>query len=146
MKTASKIITLLTLTVLWSCSNSDDNNPSPSNGNISAAQVEGTWKVSYYFDNGKDETSDFSSYTFIFNQDGSFRANTAGQQYSGSWSINETGDDSSSSSKKLVISINGNDRMVDISDDWLILTVNDSEIRLKDDNPSRQEELYFARI
>lgn len=145
MKTASKIIALLTLAALWSCSNSDDNNPSPSDGGLTPDQVTGDWKVSYYYDDGKDETSDFSAFVFNFNADGSFEAGSSAQNYTGSWSMGEAGDDSSSSSKKMVINITGNDKINSLSDDWLILSVTSNEIRLKDDSDNSVEELYFVR-
>ena len=145
MKTASKFFALFALVILWSCSNSDDDAASPDSGTISKDQVTGNWKVSYYYDNGKDETSDFSGYTFTFAADGIVTAYSSGQDYAGTWSIGEAGDDSSSSSNKLVISLSGNDRVRDLSDDWVILSLKGDEIRLKDDSSNSVEELHFIR-
>ena len=145
MKTASKIITLFVLALLWSCSNSDDDNPSPAGNGVSGGTLSGDWKVSYYYDDGKVETGDFAPYSFRFNSDGSFEANSSARAYAGSWSLGEAGDDSSSSSNKLVITITGNDKIDDLSDDWLIVSATGSEIRLRDDSDNSVEELHFVR-
>ena len=145
MKTASKIIALMAMAVLWSCSNSDDDNASPAGAPVTPEQLSGDWKVSYYYDDGKIETGDFSAYSFRFHADGTFEANSNAQSYAGSWSVGEPGDDSSNSSSKLVITITGNDKIDDLSDDWLILSMTDGEIRLKDDSDNSVEELHFVR-
>jgi hypothetical protein len=101
--------------------------------------------VSYYYDDGKIETGDFSAYSFRFNTDGTFEANGGGQAYAGSWSLGEAGDDSSSSSDKLIITITGNDKIDDLSDDWLIVSRSAGEIKLRDDSDNSVEELHFVR-
>lgn len=145
MKTALKLFALLAAAGLWSCSNSDDNNASPSGNGTTVDEVTGNWKVSYYYDNGKDETADYTSYSFTFNADGVFQAASGSQSYAGTWSLGEKNDDSSSASNKLVISITGNDKINHLSDDWLILSISNSEIKLKDDSSNSIEELHFVR-
>ncbi len=127
---------------LISCSKSDDNNPSPDNSSSSVKEnVPGQWKVSYYYDNDKDETSDYAGYTFEFGASGTIEATFSGQTFTGSWS--NTVDDNL---PRLVINIAGNDRLVELSDDWVIKSVSSDLISLEDDNTTKTEVLKFSKI
>ena len=141
---------LLALTIsLASCSKSNDDNPSNnnnnSNNNNTNGQVTGSWEVIYYFDSGKDETGDYSGYSFNFASNGVLTAVNGSSTYTGAWRIGDSSSDDDSSSNKLVITITGNKAMDDLQDDWLIDSISDSEIRLRDDNPESAEELRFGR-
>lgn len=113
---------------------SDDDSNNPSSGNTPS----GKWAVHYYWDKDKDETSDFSGYSFEFQSNGTFVAGIpGGSTVNGSWST---------SSSKLTISITGNDKLDNLSDDWLIIEQTDNLIKLKDDNDTHLEELHFKKI
>jgi len=145
MRTSIKLF-LLALTIsLASCSKSNDDNPSNNNSNNKNDQVTGNWTVTYYFDSGKDETSDYSGYSFDFASTGVLTATHSSGTYTGTWRIGDSSSDDDSSSNKLVITISGNKAMDDLQDDWLINQITDSEIRLMDDNPESAEELRFGR-
>ncbi len=143
MKTTIKLF-LIALTIgLASCSKSNDDNPSNNNNNSN--QVTGNWTVTYYFDSGKDETSDYNGYTFDFASSGVLTALNGQSTFTGTWRIGDRSSDDDSSSNKLVITITGNKYMDDLQDDWLIVSISDNEIRLMDDNISSAEELRFGR-
>lgn len=143
MKTTIKLF-LIALTIgLASCSKSNDDNPSNNNNNSN--QVTGNWTVTYYFDSGKDETSDYNGYTFDFASSGVLTAMNSQSTFTGTWRISDRSSDDDSSSNKLVIAITGNKYMDDLQDDWLIVSISDNEIRLMDDNISSAEELRFGR-
>lgn len=145
MKTSIKLF-LLALTVsVASCSKSNDDNPSNNNSNPTNEQVSGDWKVTYYFDSGKDETHNYSGYTFSFNTGGQMQAINGSGTYNGTWHIGDRSSDDDSASNKFIINITGNKQMEDLQDDWLIEMITDTEIRLKDDNPASAEELRFGR-
>jgi hypothetical protein len=60
---------LLPALIPIACSNGDeDNNVNP------GVTPEGTWKVTYFFDKDHEETSDFSGYSFEFQNGGAFVA------------------------------------------------------------------------
>jgi hypothetical protein len=122
------VFMLLTILFFTGCTNNPSTNPS----------IGGTWKVSYYFDNGKDETSDFNGYLFEFQSDGVLVAKFSGQTVRGTWSEN-------TSSNKFIINISGNDRLDDTTDDWLIISKTATSIQLKDDNTSKNEQLHFSK-
>lgn len=123
---------------LFSCTNSnDDNTPGGSTDDI-LAQSE-NWKVSYYWDKDKDETSDFAGYTFSFKAGGVFQATGGGSTTTGSWQVDN-------SSNKLIITIAGTKPLDDLNDDWIILEQSNTSIKLKDDNDTHLEELHFQAI
>jgi hypothetical protein len=99
----------------------------------------GVWKVTYYIDSGKDETSDFNGYTIDFQAGGKFIAKFSGRTETGTWNEN-------SSSKKLDIKISGEKKLDDISDDWLILEKTGTSMKLRDDNASSNEEIHLVKI
>ncbi len=99
----------------------------------------GSWMVSLYMDDNKDETSDFFGYTFDFNSDGTLKVTLpSGVTNNGAWSF----DDSSS---KYKITISGNDKLDKINDDWLIVSKSNDLIELKDDNTTKIELLNFKK-
>ena len=141
MKKTAILILMLLSAALISCNKSDDNNPSPSDIQTYKETVPGKWKVSYYYENGKDETSNYSSYSFDFGSSGALTASSGSQTFQGSWST--TIDDSL---PRLVITISGNDDLVELSDDWVIKSMSGSEISLEDDNTTKTEVLKFSKI
>lgn len=86
----------------------------------------GKWKVTYYFDD-KDETSDLNGHVFEFKSANLLTSTKGSNVYNGTWST--TDDDSS---KKLVINFSSPDELLEISDDWKIVEMTDSKIRLED--------------
>jgi hypothetical protein len=113
------------------CSKDDDVIAPGSGGNIT-----GNWKVSLYYDNSKDETYKFSGYTFIFNSSGVLSAINGGTTVNGTWT--ETG-------SKLVIDFGAHPVLSDMNDDWLREEKTAASIKLKDDNPARDEKLQFVK-
>ncbi len=103
---------------------------------VTSTPVDGTWRVSYFFDSG-DETSNFTSYTFAFNSGGQLIATKGTETITGSWS---------QSSTKLIISFGSHAILGDFNDDWLIVEKNATSIKLKDDNPARNEQLQFVKL
>lgn len=133
------------LWILWvgiflaaACTNTSDD-PIPSAQQTATILATGSWKVSYYYDNNRDETSDFSSYRFTFDASGNFTAMAGQTRFSGTW--RRFRDDGR---ERLELVISGNDDMDEISDDWVILTIDDRKIELRDDsNP--QDQLHLTR-
>ena len=145
MKTTIKLFVLALAISLASCSKSNDDNPSNSNNSNVKDQVTGDWIVTYYFDSGKDETSDYSGYSFKFATDGTLTATHSTGTYTGTWRIGDSSSDDDSSSNRFVITINGNKRMDDLQDDWVVVKISDTEIHLQDDNPASAEEIRFGK-
>lgn len=139
MKKSSWLLALFFCACVMSCSNNDDNNPVPSID--PDAPATGTWRVTLFTDNGKDETSDFSGYIFTFDSNGTaIAAKGGGISKNGSWSV-------SSSSKKFNLNFgvksDANKPLGELTDNWEIISVSATEIKLKDDNDASGEFLTF---
>ena len=144
MKTTARLFLLALIISLASCSKSNDDSVNPSSSN-KTEQVKGNWTVTYYFDSGKDETSDFAGYQFTFNTNNELLATNGSSSFTGSWRIGDNSSDDDNSSNRLVINITGNKAMDHLQDDWVIISLTASQIQLQDDNPASMEELHFGR-
>jgi hypothetical protein len=123
---------LVAQTLIFStCSKDDDTVIAP------GGDVTGNWKVNFYWDNTKDETYKFSGYSFVFNSSGVISAINGGTTVNGTWS--ETG-------SKLIIDFGTHPVLSDMNDDWLKTEKTTGSIKLKDDNPARDERLEFVKL
>lgn len=129
-------LTLLSLMAFNACTNSNDDNL-PNSNVTNQLTTSGDWKVSYYWDKDKDETNDFSGYSFLFKDNGVLEALKNGVTTNGTWQIN-------SSSNKLIIFMGTARPLENLNDDWIIVEKTDSVIKLRDDNDTHLEELHFA--
>lgn len=141
------LMPLLLAVLTTSCQNKNNNNVNPddkgnnNSGSVSGTVTSGTWRVSYFYDNDKEETSDYNGYSFSFNSDKTMSATRNSVTTTGTW--NETTDDGL---PRLVINLNTtDDKLIELNDDWVIDSKTSSEIKLKDDNPSRNEQLHFTK-
>lgn len=131
------IFPALLAALFWTgCSKSNDDNSSPSNPQLSGTK----WIVTYFWDKDKEETSDFNGYSFEFKDNGVLIAYLPdGTTKTGQWTV-------SSSSNKLIFNISGTYALDEINDEWIILEKTDTVMKLKDDNTTHLEELYFKKI
>ena len=133
------LFSLIVLLGLSACSNSSDDNSN--NPSIPNSDLSGNWKVTYFWDKDKDETSDFNGYTFEFKSDGTFVAHLpGGSTQTGTWG--ERPDDGVT---KLDIVIPGAKPLDDHNEDWVILEKTDTSLKLRDDNTTQLEEIHFSR-
>lgn len=108
----------------------DDCDDSPSGGggsssNLSTIIVDGTWYVSYFFDD-TDETSDYAGYNFTFNANGTSLALKNTISLNGTWlNYMDSGDE------KLEFSFDGI-TLDELEDDWEVIEFTSTQIRLKD--------------
>ncbi|MFH1120260.1 MAG: hypothetical protein V1775_10580 [Bacteroidota bacterium] len=152
MKTIIQFLALYVIIFLTACSKTDDSATTP-DLSLAVEQeiITGTWIVSSYTDKGKNETSDYTGYNFIFSDNGSVTATVSGLTYTGTWSMGSDhigSDDSghhSGDDSKLIITISGNYQMDELSDDFRIVRISDAEIVLKDDNHNKIKELIFIK-
>ncbi len=124
------------------CQNKTGTNITPgSNTSVSGTVTTGKWVVSYFYDNDKEETSDYNGYTFEFKNDNTLTATRNSGTITGTW--NEVSDDGF---QKMVIALNTtDDKLKELNDDWVIESRNDTQVKLKDDNPARNEQLHFSK-
>jgi len=133
-------MSVLLALIAGGCQTKDNTNVNPA-GNTSAVVTSGKWTVSYFYDNDKDETSDYNGYSFELKNDNTITATKNSVTTSGTWS--ETSGDGM---QKLVIALNTTDKdLSELNDDWVIETKTDNQLKLKDDNPDRNEQLHFSK-
>lgn len=118
-KIAFAAFSLLLLAAFVSCQKSDDNSPG-NNNNVTPTA--GQWKVTYFFDK-KDETGNYTGYTFEFGAGGSLTASSGGQTWTGTW---QTGIDDSAD--KFLIDFTGivPSALSDLEEDWRIISIEDN--------------------
>jgi hypothetical protein len=111
--------------------------PDPQHG----LDLSGTkWVVTSFLDNTKDETSDFTGYSFEFKSDGTFVAYLPDATVvSGNWHTHDH-------EAKLQINVNGVQHLDKINDDWTLLEKTATSMKLQDNNPSHPEEIHFQKI
>jgi hypothetical protein len=135
-----KAIFLVTIVMAFSaCKNNDNIADIETNKKIIS---NGSWKVSYFFDKDKDETSDFAGHTLQFMDNGVFKVSNSTATYQGTWSMQAA---SSDHGQKLIINITGNKYIDELADDWLVISITNSQIKLRDDNDSHIEELHLVK-
>ena len=130
MKTYLRLITVLAIFVITSCSK-DNNDPASSN-----TPPAGQWFIHYYWDE-KDETNDFSGYTFEFLNNGQLKATKAGTVVTGSWQ--ET-------TQEFIINFGTDPVLQELNDDWQKVAKTADFLHLEDDNPAQDDELHFKKL
>lgn len=124
-----RLITILFIATLSSCSNKKEDTPS---GDINLK--DGTWRVSFYWDT-KDETSNFAGYALMFGDGGVLMAHKGAAVATGTWSQTST---------KLIINFS-DPVLSELNDDWLITEKATTVIKLKDDNPAQDDQLHLTK-
>lgn len=116
-----------------SCETSDDDidNTDISVTDIKAVVTSGTWIVTLFEEDGLDETSDFSGFSFTFNVEGVLRADSSDNSISGAWSISSD-DDDSKEDIDFNIFFSSPSNFAELSEDWDIVSYSATRIELKD--------------
>jgi len=129
---------LISASFLAGCKKNSSSSPSPAT-NASSILMTGSWRVSYYHESGNDHTSNFSGYTFTFNSNGIMTSSNLSGTTNGTWSSDD-------SHNEFHMSIGNSSPLSDISNGWLIISATSTEIDMKDDNSSHNEEFHFTKI
>lgn len=138
IKNLKYLVLLCGLALMGSC----QNNPEPPSEEIQLVKNElasGQWIISKFIDSGKDETSDFTGFVFVFNTNGALSAKKGTLEYIGTWSItkssgnsNSQGNDDSQDDLDFTIFFNLTNEFEDLNDDWDILSHSTTKIELND--------------
>jgi hypothetical protein len=130
MKKLLLIIVVMMLYGISSCSK-DDSNPSATDTVVSTVSA-GTWKITYFFDTDKEETSNFIGYNFTFGSNNVLTASNGTTAYNGYWSImNNSSNDDSLDNVDFIITFSSPANFEELSEDWEILSRTDRKIELK---------------
>ena len=114
---------------------SDDDSPAPNPAPVINTVTQGTWRITNYFDNDSNETSNFTGYNFTFGASNVLTATNGTNTYSGTWSVvsdNSSDDDSPSNDLEFNIAFSCPANFADLTDDWDIVSRTDTKIELID--------------
>jgi hypothetical protein len=119
----------------------DDNSGGGGGGsaNFSDVITNGTWYISYFFEDDDNETSDYIGYNFTFSATGTITVVKASTTTTGSWSnYIDSGDD--------IMDLNFNDSNLDeLEEDWEITEYSSTVIKLKHVSSGETDYLYFTK-
>lgn len=133
-------VLLMGMVALGVLSCSGDDSPSTTNTNGNVTEVvniakAGTWKITSFVEDGKDETQHFAGYAFTFGANNVLTAVGGVATYNGTWSVtkdNSSDDDNSTSDVDFNIGFLSPETFTDLSDDWDIMEKTSTKIKLID--------------
>ena len=113
--------------------------------------IDGTWRITQFIDDGRDETSDFDGFTFTFNADGSVVAENGTLSFTGSWFIelddSSLDDDDDSDELEFNVSFSLSNDFDELSEDWYVIEYSSNSIRLLDDDDDGEDDfLTLTRV
>jgi hypothetical protein len=93
----------------------------------------GTWRITYYYDTDKEETTTYIGYNFTFGSTGQLTTTNGTNTYTGTWSITDSNsNDDTMDDLDFNILFTAPPAFEELSDDWDILEVTDTKIKLVD--------------
>ena len=116
------------------------NSGSVGNQNFVLIVTNGTWNVSYYFDDS-DETLNFKGYNFTFNSNGTIMVVKEKNTIAGNWSTFVN------SGQNIFLLKFDDSRLDELEDDWKITEFTSTNVRLKNKDASdgATDYLYFTK-
>ena len=127
-----KSITLIFLLLIVTMACEDDNSTKDTNQTqVVNIATSGTWRITYFYDTDKEETANFTGYKFTFGS--SLTATNGTNTYTGTWSVTDSNsNDDSMDDLDFNILFTAPPDFEDLSDDWDIIEVTDTKIKLID--------------
>lgn len=111
------------------CNNEDSTNSNQTK--VISTVSSGTWRITYFYDTDKEETANFTGFNFTFGS--SLTATKGSTTYTGTWSVTDSNsNDDSMDDLDFNILFTAPPDFEDLSDDWDILEMTDTKIKLID--------------
>ncbi|MFZ4057803.1 MAG: hypothetical protein ACOYKE_06670 [Ferruginibacter sp.] len=126
------LVTVFTTLQSSTCSKNDDFSNAPT----VQAVPSGNWKLNLYWD-VTDETYKFNSYQFAFLNSGVVTATYGTTTVNGTWVETAT---------RFSIDFGADPLLRKLSHNWVITQRSATSIQLKDDNPTKDEKIYFIKL
>ena len=105
---------------------------------------QGTWKVTYFFDAKTNKSSTFSGYDFTFGSNEILLANNTSLDYDGKWSVIKSGEIGDNLNDiNFTILFSSPNSFAELSDDWNIVQISETQIRLKGVDNDNGESNYL---
>jgi hypothetical protein len=126
-----KSFRLIFLVVVLAVACKNDNPTNSNQSKVEGTAKSGTWRITYYFNSDLEETQNFTGYNFTFGS--SLTAKNGINTYNGTWSITDSNsNDDTMDDLHFNIAFSAPPAFQEITDDWEILEVTDTKIRLTD--------------
>jgi hypothetical protein len=145
MKNLFSFLGITTVFFITSCTRQVNTPSGNNNGNNSNSTiVTGNFTITKFTDNNsaEDKSADFDGYTFQFTEQGKIMATRNGSTDEGTYTEKPSHEGEGA---KLVISFSSQ-ALSRLNKSWLIVTITDSEIDLKDDDAASNETLQFSAL
>ena len=122
------------LLVLFTAAACEDNSAQNDKLNeVNDVAKSGTWRITYYYDTDKEETTNFAGYNFTFGSDGKLTVTNGTNTYTGTWSISDSNsNDDTYDDLNFNIAFTTPPAFADLTDDWDIMEVAATRIKLID--------------
>jgi hypothetical protein len=135
LKILSVFLLIYVVNVASMCSD-DDDNFTPTNVNqtqVINTVMSGTWRITNYVDSGTNETANYAGYNFTFGAGNVLTAVGGGATHSGIWSVTDSNsNDDTLNDLDFNIAFSTPTILLDLSDDWDIVSRTDTKIELID--------------
>jgi hypothetical protein len=113
----------VSILLLASCKKDDSTNVLQTQ--VTTTIQAGTWKITFFNENGIDKTSNYSGFVYAFNAGGTATATRNSTTTNGSWA---SGTDDSK--VKLILDFGVTSPLNELNEDWIVLERTDTKIRL----------------
>ena len=110
---------------------------------------DGAWRISYFYDSGKDKTANYVGYNFIFGDNTVMTASREiSTSYNGQWFVTKSTSDNELFSTIFKISMSPTDIFQDLNEDWKVIENTGTSLTLKDDSQGQTaiDYLTFQKI
>jgi len=98
---------------------------------VTSIVTSGTWRITYFYDTDTEETTNFTGYNFTFAT--ALTATKGSTTHTGTWSITDSNsNDDTLNDLNFNIAFMAPPDFADLSDDWDIIEVTDTRIKLID--------------
>ncbi len=118
----------------------DDHYEDPREIEFADVLVQGEWVVTYFFEDGEDQTDDFEDFSFTFLTNGTFTASDGSLQYQGEWET-EFDDDGI----ELELDFDDGGPLDELDEDWILIDFGADRIRLRDSSDGNTTYLTLER-
>jgi hypothetical protein len=126
-----KSIRLFFLLLLAATACNQDDSTNSNQTKVVDTVSSGTWRITYFYDTDKEETANFTGFNFTFGS--SLTATKSSTTYTGTWSVTDSNSsDDSMDDLHFNILFTAPPDFEDLSDDWDILEMTDTKIKLID--------------
>ncbi len=127
------ILLLATTSILsMTACKKEDNPKSDTVAGVTNLATDGTWKVTYFFDDS-DETTNFTGYNFTFGNDNVLTASNGSNSYTGTWSVTDSNsDDDNLNELHFNVAFSTPVNFEDLTDDWNFVEKTETLMKLSD--------------